>query len=115
PVWPTPSFPDFPRAVPCYLMQWYPDLRAARAARASRRNVYPRHHQQRTENCVEHDAHAVRSPGHSVSPSSSGSIFFIRDIWKEGRRSYVIYVTFLRIWVRFTMSLRKVRAKIDGQ
>jgi hypothetical protein len=55
-------------------------MRAGRAARASRRNVYPRHHKQRTENCVEQDAHAVRSPGHSVSPSSKRKYLFIRDI-----------------------------------
>jgi len=49
-----------------------PSARLAQSA--SRRNVYPRYHKQRTENCVEQHARAVRSPGHNVSPLPSGSI-----------------------------------------
>src|SRR5262245_52060438 len=50
------------------------------AQRASRWNVYPRHHKQRTDNCVEQDARADRSPGHGVSPSSERMYLVIRDI-----------------------------------
>src|SRR5262249_44961596 len=55
-----------------------PNLRAI--PHASRWNVYPRHHKQRTDNCVEQDARADRSPGHGVSPSSKRMYLVIRDI-----------------------------------
>jgi len=78
PVFPAAAhFPSFNSAPASLSLRACPDLRAAPA---SRRNVYPRHHKQRTENCVEQDARAVWSPGHSLSPSSPGMHLVIRDI-----------------------------------
>jgi hypothetical protein len=51
-----------------------PRFSALLADRASRGNVYARQHKQRTENCVEQDARAVRSPRHDISLLPSGCI-----------------------------------------
>src|SRR5262249_13520141 len=68
---------------PCYRCS-LPDLRAVRALR---RNVYPRHHKERGENCVERDARAVGTPSHNLSPSSKGTLLVTGQL--GGRRRVV--------------------------
>ena len=66
-----------------------PDLRAVRALR---RNVYPRHHKECGENCVQQDARAVGTPSHNLSPSSKG-MHLVSGTYEESGASYVICFT----------------------
>ena len=63
-----------------------------RAVRALRRNVYPRHHKERGENCVEQDARAVGTPSHNLFLLPKGCIS-LSVTYEESGALYVICVT----------------------
>lgn len=93
---------------PCYRCS-LPDLRAVRALR---RNVYPRHHKERGENCVEQDARAVGTPSHNLSPSSKG-MHLVSGTYEESGASYVICVTLAQLKLFLPRRPRRSR-RCDG-